>query len=197
LIAGTNAEWLRTISGMGYSALVHVRSAVGSACESATHSTAARKSATDMANAESTAHVAACESAANVGASKSAAASMTAAAPPGGHGVRSHCHTERDGGEEDHGFACDVLLLDVLNEVHGVSFTVLGSLSSKSVNMALHLRGPPPLASPSPKLMTKAQMKIAGLLHSLLKRIQEWIAVTVIRARVLPTLRDQSFEDCR
>jgi hypothetical protein len=41
----------------------------------------------------------------------------------------------------------DVLLLDVLNEVHGVSFTVLGLPGSTSVNMAFHLGGRP-LASP-------------------------------------------------
>jgi hypothetical protein len=46
---------------------------------------------------------------------------MTAATAvmSGGQGVRLRCDAERDGGAEDHGFACGGLLLCVLIEAHG------------------------------------------------------------------------------
>jgi hypothetical protein len=56
-----------------------------------------RSAAADMsATTESSAHVAASET----------------AAMSGGHGVRHHHRTKRDGNEEDHDFACDWLLFD-------------------------------------------------------------------------------------
>jgi hypothetical protein len=52
------------------------------------------------------------ESSAHVAASESAAMTATTAAMSGGHGVRHHHRTKRDGNEEDHDFACDWLLFD-------------------------------------------------------------------------------------
>jgi hypothetical protein len=95
----------------------------------------------------------------NVAPSESAATSRAATtAVSGGERVRRHRGTECNGGKEDHRLARDRLLLKVLKEVHNIS------LSSSRLNV--HVR----------ELFTKAQIKIAFPLHSLLNGIQEWKA---------------------
>jgi hypothetical protein len=142
---------------------------------------AAGRSAADMSGSESTAttnvppsesaatsktatatYVSTTKSTTNVAPSEFAAASKTTAATAattavsGGERVGRHRGTERNGGKEDHRFARDRLLLEVLKEVHNIS------LSSSRLNVHV------------PKLFTKAQIKILFPLHSLLNGIQEW-----------------------
>src|SRR6476660_6752252 len=91
----------------------------------------------------------------------STAESTASADMSGGRGVRPYGYAENDGGDEDHGLACDGLLLEVLNEVHG-GLPLLSWRSALSVFR---------------DVLTKAKLIIVCPLHSLLKEIQEWMAV--------------------
>ena len=76
--------------------------------------------ASHAATTKSAGNMSAAESSAEMGASESAAATMTTTTMAGGQGIRSHCNTERHGGDDEYGLSCGGLVLDVLNEGHRV-----------------------------------------------------------------------------
>jgi hypothetical protein len=100
---------------------------------------AARRSGADMSTGESAAtksatHVSTAKSATSVAPSDSTATAGSTTAMSRGDGVGRHHCTQRDCGEENHRFACDRFLLQVLNEAHDICLSAL-SLTKGSLEM--------------------------------------------------------------
>jgi hypothetical protein len=91
---------------------------------------AARRSGAEMSPGDSTAtesttDVSTAKSATSVAPSDATATAGSTTAMSRGEGVGRHHRTQRDCGEENHRFACDRFLLQVLNDAHDVCLSAL------------------------------------------------------------------------